>query len=319
MTVDSARRVAEVRAFNRFYTSMLGLLEPEHLHTPYTLTEARVLFELAQVDRLDMRELRTRMALDPGYLTRIVARFETAGLVGRQRSASDGRRQVVWLTDRGRAEFGVLESRTNEQIASLLAGLPEPRQGELLAAMHSVRTLLDDRPAEGEVVLREPRPGDMGWVVARNGALYAAEYGWDDTYEALVARIVAEYVEHRDPAWERAWIAELAGAPVGCVFCVRAHRDETPPVTAKLRLLLVEPSARGHGVGTRLVDECLRFAVRAGYRDMELWTQSILESARRIYRRAGFEPAGTEPHHSFGVDLVAETWHRSLAADGQDG
>lgn len=317
MAVDTGERVAEVRAFNRFYTSMLGLLEPEHLHTPYTLTEARVLYELAQADRVDLRELRTAVALDAGYLTRIVTRFESAGLIGRERSASDGRRQVVWLTERGRAEFATLESRTNEQIAGLLGGLPEPHQDELVAAMRSVRSLLDDRP--GELVLREPRPGDMGWVVARNGALYAAEYGWDDSYEALVARIVAEYVEHRDPASERAWIAELAGAPVGCVFCVRAHRDEVPPVTAKLRLLLVEPTARGHGVGSRLVDECLRFAEQAGYREMELWTQSILTSARRIYRRAGFEPVVTEPHHSFGVDLVAETWRTSLGPDRRGG
>lgn len=304
------RRVAAVRGFNRFYTAMLGLLEADHLHLPYTLTEARVMFELGQGDRVDLRELRQTLGLDPGYLTRIVAKFEAAGYLRRERSADDGRRQVVWLTEAGAAEFGQLDRRAAEQIEALLARLPEPDQHRLVESMGTVRTLLDRDPAD-RVVLRAPRPGELGWVVSRNGALYAAEYGWDESYEALVARIVADYVDHRDPEREACWIAERAGVPVGSVFCVRA--DE--PDTAKLRLLLVEPSARGLGIGARLVDECLRYATRVGYRRMVLWTNDVLTAARRIYTRAGFELVDAEKHHSFGHDLVGETWARPLGGD----
>lgn len=330
-------RVAAVRGFNRFYTAMLGLLEADHLRLPYTLTEARVMFELGQADRVDLRELRQTLGLDPGYLTRIVAKFESAGYLNRERSAADGRRQVVWLTEAGAAEYARLDGRSAEQIGALLGGLPEPDQHRLVDAMGTVRRLLESTPdgrapadrapqdrarrdaagrdagtdAPDRVVLRAPEPGDLGWVVSRNGAIYAAEYGWDATYEALVARIVADYVDHRDPDREACWIAERAGVPVGCVFCVRA--DE--PDTAKLRLLLVEPSARGLGIGGRLVDECLRYATRVGYRRMVLWTNDVLTSARRIYTRAGFELVDAEKHHSFGHDLVGETWARTLGGD----
>jgi DNA-binding MarR family transcriptional regulator/GNAT superfamily N-acetyltransferase len=306
------RRIGEVRAFNRFYTSVIGLLEPEHLHTPYTLTEARLIFELAQRDRADLRDLRELLGLDAGYLTRLVQRFESAGLVGRERSASDARRQVVWLTKDGRAAYRTLNDRSEEQIGALLARLPEPEQHRLIGAMTTIRDLLAAPRPPASYLLRPPEAGDLGWVVARNAAIYAAEYGWDDAYEALVARIVADYVEHRDPDHERAWIAELAGVPVGCVFCVRADRSESPPRTAKLRLLLVEPSARGLGIGARLVDECLRYATRAGYQRMVLWTNDVLTQARHIYQRAGFELVETEKHHSFGHDLTGETWSREL-------
>lgn len=340
MIDSSQQRVAEVRAFNRFYTALLGLLEADHLHLPYTLTEARVLFELGQADQVDLIEVRQRLGLDAGYLTRLVTKLSQAGLVERERSAADARRQVVRLTGTGRDTYGELSRRSSEQIGALLERLPEPAQRRLLTAMGTVRDVLGDgelrahrsgageardrraggephagdrRAGDGEraaaaVRLRAPEPGDLGWVVSRNGAVYAAEYGWDASYEALVLRIVADYAEHRDPAREAAWIAELDGVPVGCVFCVRA--DE--PDTAKLRLLLVEPSARGLGVGGRLVDECVRFATEAGYRRMVLWTNDVLTSARRIYTRAGFELVDAEKHHSFGYDLVGETWARPL-------
>ncbi|MEV0843591.1 helix-turn-helix domain-containing GNAT family N-acetyltransferase [Actinocatenispora sera] len=321
MIDSSQQRVAEVRAFNRFYTALLGLLEADHLHLPYTLTEARVLFELGQVEQVDLLEVRQRLGLDAGYLTRLVTKLGQAGLVERERSAADARRQVVRLTGTGRETYRELSRRSSEQIGELLGRLPEPSQQRLLAAMGTVREALGDprvgggepqpgdEPQPGAAVrLRAPAPGDLGWVVSRNGALYAAEYGWNEDYEALVLRIVADYAEHRDPAREAAWIAELDGVPVGCVFCVRAGE----PDTAKLRLLLVEPSARGLGVGGRLVDECVRFATEVGYRRMVLWTNDVLTSARRIYTRAGFELVDAEKHHSFGYDLVGETWSRPL-------
>jgi GNAT superfamily N-acetyltransferase len=222
-------------------------------------------------------------------------------------STVDARRQVVGLTDQGHQVFKTLDHRSAEDIGRLLDRLDEGRQRRLLAAMAEVRDLLDGRNREPALTLREPGPGDLGWVVARNGAIYAEEYGWDTTYEALVARIVADFVEHRDPGRERGWIAELDGERVGCVFCVRA--DDS---TAKLRLLLVEPTARGNGVGGRLVDECLAFARGAGYTAMTLWTNDVLRAARRIYERAGFTLVTSEPHHSFGHDLVGETWRRTL-------
>jgi len=307
MTDSLHRRVAEVRAFNRFYTALLGLLEADHLHLPYTLTEARVIFELGQADRVDLRQVRHQLGLDAGYLTRLVGKFDRDGLVERERSATDGRRQVVRLTERGRTTYTELSNRSSTQIGELLGGLPEPEQHRLLAAMSTVRDVLGEHRTD-TVRLRGLEPGDLGWVVSRNGAIYAAEYGWDSDYEALVARIVADYAERHDPARENAWIAERDGTPVGCVFCVRGGDADT----AKLRLLLVEPSARGLGIGGRLVDECLRYARRVGYRRMVLWTNDVLTAARRIYTRAGFELVESEKHHSFGHDLVGETWARSL-------
>jgi DNA-binding MarR family transcriptional regulator/GNAT superfamily N-acetyltransferase len=307
MPSDTAR-VAAVRDFNRFYTRVIGVLSEGLVRTPYSLTEARVIFELAQRDRTEVAALRRDLGLDPGYLSRMLGRFESDGLVAREMSTVDARRQVVGLTDQGRRAFKTLDHRSAEDIGRLLDGLDEGRQRRLLAAMAEVRDLLDGAPKPpATLTLREPGPGDLGWVVARNGAIYAEEYGWDATYEALVARIVADFVEHRDPGRERGWIAELDGERVGCVFCVRA--DDT---TAKLRLLLVEPAARGTGVGGRLVDECLAFARGAGYTAMTLWTNDVLRAARRIYERAGFTLVAMQPHHSFGHDLVGETWRRTL-------
>jgi GNAT superfamily N-acetyltransferase len=252
-------------------------------------------------------DLRAELDIDAGYLSRILTRFEAAGLVIRERSPDDGRRQLIRLTATGRMAFRTLDSRSAEEVRELLAPLTNREQRRLLEAMATIRQILGPRRREPSIELRPPRSGDLGWVVRRHGVLYAEEYGWDESFEALVARIVADYVDHRDPGREAAWIAELDGEPVGCVFCVK--REEK---VAQLRLLLVEPEARGRGVGRRLVDECLRFARAAGYEEMVLWTNDVLDAARRIYERTGFELKEEEPHHSFGHDLVAQIWWRSL-------
>jgi DNA-binding MarR family transcriptional regulator/GNAT superfamily N-acetyltransferase len=300
--------VAAVREFNRFYTGVLGLLREGLLDTPYSLTEARIIFELARQDEAEVAEMRRWLDLDAGYLSRILARFEADGLVRRSRSPGDGRRQVIALTQTGRAVFGRLDALSNEQIRGLLAPIPAGRRSRLTAAMAGIREILADTPAAGTVVLRPPAPGDLGWVVQRNAALYAAEYGWDETYEALVARIVADYADRADRTGEAAWVAEVGGERAGCVFCMR--KDER---TAQLRLLLVEPSARGMGIGGHLVAECLAFARRAGYREIVLWTNDVLHAARRIYQRAGFELTASQPHHSFGHDLVGQDWRLALS------
>jgi DNA-binding MarR family transcriptional regulator/GNAT superfamily N-acetyltransferase len=309
--------VAEVRAFTRFYTAVIGVLDEGLLGTPYSVTEARVLFELAQSDATDVADLRRGLRLDSGYMSRIAARLEADGLVTRAPSGRDARRQVLALTPRGREVFADLDARSADQVAHLLDKLGEADQERLVTAMGTVRSLLgaaqgDGLPATARtVVLREPGPGDLGWVVARHGSVYAAEYGWNAEFEGLVARIVADYAAAHDPRREAAWIAELDGEPVGCVFCVA--RDNT---TAQLRILLVDPAARGLGIGARLVAECLRFATAAGYESMMLWTNDVLTSARRIYEAAGFRLVDEEPHHSFGQDLVGQVWERRLDAGG---
>ena len=299
--------VAAVREFNRFYTNVLGLLREGLLDTPYSLTEARIIFELARQDEVEVAAMRRWLDLDAGYLSRILARFEADGLVCKSRSPGDGRRQLISLTQAGRAVFGRLDALSSDQIRGLLGAVPAGQRSRLTTAMASIREVLDGRPAAVTVVLRPPAPGDLGWVVQRNAALYAAEYGWDETYEALVARIVADYAARADHTGEAAWIAEAGGERAGCVFCLRKSGQ-----TAQLRLLLVEPSARGMGIGARLVDECLTFARRAGYREIVLWTNDVLHAARRIYQRAGFELVGSQPHHSFGHDLVGQDWRLAL-------
>jgi len=299
-------RVTAVRAFNRLYTSIIGLLHEGLLRTPYSLTEARVIFELAQRDASELADLRRVLNIDAGYMTRILARFETDGIATRERSRADGRRQVIALTDRGREVFEMLDQRSGEEIRALLSRLTEDDQGRVIGAMGAIRRVLEGSPRP-EPCLRPPRPGDFGWVVQRHGVFYAEEYGWDESFEALVARIVADYIDHRDPKRESAWIAEVYGEPVGCVFCCKKEEN-----VAQLRLLLVEPSIRGMGIGTRLVDECVRFARRAGYRHLMLWTNDVLEDARRIYERAGFELVEEEPHRSFGHELVGQNWRRKL-------
>ena len=300
--------VDDVRGFNRFYTRVLGLLRPDLAGSAFGLTEARVLFELAHRDDIAVSELRRELDLDAGYLSRILSGFTASGLAAREKSAADGRRRVVRLTEKGRRAFDELDRLQEGAIDTLLAPLDDGQRTRLVGAMGQIRRMLSKETHRAGVVLRPPQPGDLGWVVERHGARYAAEYGWDATFEALVARIVAEFAERRDTRREAAWIAELDGVRVGCVFCTAAEAEHT----AQLRLLLVEPSARGAGVGSRLVDECLRFARRSGYRRITLWTNDVLLGARRIYERAGFGCDRREPHHSFGHDLVGEYWSRDL-------
>jgi DNA-binding MarR family transcriptional regulator/GNAT superfamily N-acetyltransferase len=304
MAVDD--RVAAVREFNRFYTERIGVLGEGLLHTGYSLTEARVLFELGQVEQMDVADLRATLGLDAGYLSRLLSRLDQAGVLRRERSERDARRQRVALTPAGRAAYADLDARSAAENAALLADLPEDAQRRLIGAMDAIRGVL--APARAPAyVLRPPASGDYGWVVARHGALYAQEYGWDETFESLVARVVADFVDRRDPHREAAWIAEIGGEPVGSVFCVA--EDER---VARLRLLLVEPSARGTGIGARLVDECVRFARGAGYEELTLWTNSVLTAARRVYARAGFTVVDSKPHRSFGRDLQDETWALAL-------
>ena len=298
--------VAGVRAFNRFYTRWVGALDEGFLATRRSLPEARVLFELGKRETTEVAELRATLELDAGYLSRLLQSLEREGLVGRARSVRDARRQVVRLTKSGRSEFRLLDRRSAERIGAELHRLRPGDRDRLVESMTAVAATLGE--PGGTVALRPPRPGDHGWIVERHGALYADEYGWDVSFEALVARIVADFAGGHDPDREAAWIAELDGARAGCVLCVRENR-----ATAKLRLLLVEPWARGRGIGTRLVDECVGFARRARYERIALWTNDVLESARRIYEAAGFEVAESEPHHSFGHDLVGQNWARALA------
>jgi DNA-binding MarR family transcriptional regulator/GNAT superfamily N-acetyltransferase len=304
---ESSGAVAAVREFNRFYTNVIGLLRGKYLDSPYSLTEARLLFELGRRDATAVTTLRRVVDIDAGYLSRILARFEADGLISRERSAADGRRQVIRVTATGRAAISSLDSGAVGQAERMLAHLSGEDQRRLLGAMGTITEVLTDSPEPRSYLLREPRPGDMGWVVQRHGASYAEEYGWDTTFEALVARIVADYVDNREPKREAAWIAEVYGARAGCVFCVREN-----DATARLRLLLVEPWARGLGIGGRLVEEVLRFAREAGYTSITLWTNDVLSGARRIYQRAGFSLDSESPHHSFGQDLVGQTWSRSL-------
>lgn len=303
--------IQEIRAFNRFYTNLIGALDyGKHLYTPYTLTESRVLYELAHSARTDAADLRGELSIDAGYLSRLLAKFERDGLVARAPSERDPRRQRITLTDRGRKAAALLDERSRQAVGALVADVPERDRDRLAEALGTVRELLSQvRPGSAaEPVLRDPAPGDLGWIVQRHGALYAAEYGWDAGFEGLVARIVADFAQEHDPRLERVWIAELDGRPLGSVMCVR----DDEPDTARLRLLLVEPEARGHGLGDRLVRTAVDFARDAGYRDMVLWTNDVLTAARRIYRRAGFTLVAEKPHRSYGADLVGQDWRLSL-------
>ncbi|MFJ9863330.1 GNAT family N-acetyltransferase [Streptomyces sp. NPDC101165] len=306
--------VQDVRAFNRFYTGVIGALDyGRHLYAPYTLTESRVLYELAHDRHLDAADLRTRLALDAGYLSRILNKFEEAGLIERGPSAADPRRRSVTLTAAGREAAALLDERARETVGTLLDTVAQEDRPRLAEAMRTIRGILGGGKATpGEVVLREPQPGDLGWIVQRNAALYAAEYGWNADYEGLVAKIVADFAQDHDPHLERVWIAELEGRPVGCVMCVR----DDVPATARLRLLLVEPDARGHGIGDRLVRAVVGFARGVGYRDLVLWTNDVLSSARHLYQRHGFVLVAERPHRSFGKDLVGQDWRLDLHGSG---
>ncbi len=301
-------RIETVRRFNRFFTRRIGVLREGLLHSPYSLTEARVLFEVAHRDEVTASDLWRELGLDPGYLSRILGRLEQGGLIGKARSETDGRRRLLSLTPEGEGAFSLLDDRSREEVSEMLGELSEGDQRRLLEAMRTIESVLDRGFKFSEPFLLRPHePGDMGWVVHRHGVLYAREYGWDERFEGLVARIVADFIDGYDPARERCWIAEMNGERVGCVFVVKGG-----DTVAKLRLLLVEPDARGLGLGTRLVEECIRFARRSGYETLTLWTNSVLGAARHIYEERGFELVEEEAHRSFGHDLVGESWELAL-------
>jgi len=299
-------QISAVRAFNRFYTGKLGVLGQQLLKSPFSLSEARVLYELANRNDPAAKQIGIELGLDPGYLSRILQKFDDDGLITRKPLARDRRQYRLGLTARGRQAFAKLDRSSHDDVADMLAALPAGCGKRLIAAMATIEGLLGPSGVS-PAMLRGPRPGDMGWVVQSHGALYAAEYGFDAAFEGLVAKITAEFLGSFDASRERCWIADIDGVPVGSVFLVR-HTD----VTAKLRLLLVDPAGRGQGLGRRLVGECIAFAKACGYRKITLWTQSILISARKIYQDAGFVLVATEPHRSFGQSLIGETWELEL-------
>ncbi|MBZ9992950.1 helix-turn-helix domain-containing GNAT family N-acetyltransferase [Mesorhizobium sp. BH1-1-4] len=297
-----------VRAFNRFYTRQIGLLDEGLLKSAFSLTEARVLYELAHRDGLTATDLGRDLGLDAGYVSRLLKKFERLHLISRATLASDARQSTIALTPAGRNAFAPLNKDSHDQVAALLDRLPTSEQDRLVNSMRTVQRLLDDS-AEPKIpyLLRPPQVGDIGWITRRQGMLYAQDYGWDETYEALVAEILANFVKSYDPKWERGWIAEREGEVVGSVFVVRKSDQ-----VAKLRLLYVEPSARGLGIGKRLVEECIGFARARGYKTLTLWTNDILTAARHIYQAAGFRLTEEEPHYSFGKDLVGQNWDLDL-------
>lgn len=302
-------KIDQVRKFNRFFTRKIGALREGLLHSSYSLTEVRILFEIANSAAPTATKLSRELGLDAGYLSRILARFEEQGLTERVRSEQDGRQYLIHLTAEGRKLFSLLDQRSRDEIAELLNELSEEDQQRLLKAMHEIENILDRKSLKFSetFVLRSHRPGDMGWVTHRHGVLYAQEYGWDERFEALVAQITADFINNYNPERERSIIAEMNGEIVGSVFVV-----ESSDTVAKLRLLLVEPKARGLGLGSRLVQECITFSRRAGYQKLVLWTNSVLEAARHIYAKAGFKLVEQEAHHSFGKDLIGETWELIL-------
>jgi DNA-binding MarR family transcriptional regulator/GNAT superfamily N-acetyltransferase len=302
------QRVAAMRRFNRFYTQKIGVLREGLLDSPFSLSEARVLYELAHREQPTATELGKDLGLDPGYLSRILRGFEKRGLLRKTRSKTDGRRHLLALTRKGEEAFAPLNVRSRAEIGALLGPLGQAEQTRLVEAMHAIESLLGAHPeSRAPYLLRPHQPGDIGWVIHRHGALYAQEYGWDETFEALVAEVAAAFIRNYDPKHERCWIAEKDGEIVGSVFLVKKSKT-----VAKLRLLYVEPKARGLGIGARLTEECERFSRQAGYRKITLWTNSILHAARHIYEKAGYRLVESEPHRSFGHDLIGETWEKTL-------
>lgn len=308
MSTVTDARIESVRRFSRFYTKRIGVLQQGLLDSPFSLAEARVLFELAHRDRPTATELGNDLGLDPGYLSRMLRNFERKTLVLKTRSAEDGRESLLALTREGRKAFARLDARSAKDVRALLADCSAHDQQRVVAAMQTIEDVLGaSPPPDRRFTLRPHRAGDIGWVVARHGALYAQEYGYDASFEALVAEIGAAFLRNFDPAREHGWIAECDGENVGSVFLVKKSER-----IAKLRLLLVEPHARGLGIGKALVDACIAYARAAGYRKISLWTQKGLDAARGIYEQAGFRLTNEEPHHSFGHDLVAQVWELDL-------
>lgn len=304
-TDQLGERTEIVRRFNRFYTRQIGVLHEHLLDSAFSLTEVRILYELAHREHLTSADLCRELGLNAGYLSRVIAGFEKQGLIAKTRSPTDARAAQLQLTDQGQRTLAPLVEASRREVAAMLERLPPTAQQELVAAMEQIQSLLGE--PSPSYLLRNPQPGDMGWIIHRQAVLYAQEYGWNNEYEALVAEILAKFVREFDPARERCWIAEKDGKVIGSVFIVR--QDDT---TAKLRLLYVDPCARGLGIGSRLVDECLRFSRQVGYTKMVLWTNSILTDARRIYDKAGFQLVEEEAHRSFGKDLVGQVLAREL-------
>jgi DNA-binding MarR family transcriptional regulator/GNAT superfamily N-acetyltransferase len=304
-----AQQAEAVRSFNRFYTRQIGVLDEGLLASPFTLTQARVLFELGTRKKVTASEIGELLGLDAGYLSRIVQNFVAQGLVTRRASKEDGRQWMLSLTAEGRKAFRNLDRASHTLTAAHIARLSEPGRHRLLSSLHEVQRLLSPTYNHGEVLIRTHRIGDIGWAIERHGQLYTEEFGWNETFEALVATLFAQFASKHDPAKERMWVAEVDGERVGCVFVVCNAED---PTAAQLRCLIVDPKARGMGIGKQLVDACIAFATQAGYTKMLLWTNDILVSARRIYQAAGFALVSEEPHHSFGHDLVGQVWMRAL-------
>lgn len=323
---DQAQRL---RAFNRFYTRRIGVLgdgestadtptAARSAEAPHSITEARVLWELAHQPGMTAGALVRELGLNAGYMSRLLARLQRLGLLRTQRSTQDARQKPLSLTAAGHRRFAALDQRAQTQMQALLAPLAPPQRQELLYAAQRMQQLLAPSETAPAATLRSLQPGDLGWVVSRHGALYAAEYGWSQLFEALVARIAADYVDQLQPRLENAWIAELNGHAMGCVFLVQARHEKTGqplPGVAQLRLLLVEPAARGQGLGKQLVQQCHRFAAQAGYRCVRLWTNRNLLAARGIYEAAGYQLISSAPHHSFGHALVGEVWEKTLTAE----
>jgi DNA-binding MarR family transcriptional regulator/GNAT superfamily N-acetyltransferase len=302
------QNVEAVRRFSRFYTKQIGLLQERILRSPFSLAEARVIYELAHHQQTTATELCNELGLDAGYLSRILRDFNKRGLIDKGRSDADGRKKFLCLSENGQAAFARINARSRREIEATLKKLSPADQARLVQAMQTTEELLGAQPEHKvSYILRTHQPGDMGWVVHRHGILYAEEYAWDEQFEALVAEIVTNFIRNYDSKRERCWIAEKDGDNAGSVFLVKQSDS-----TAKLRLLLVEPNARGLGIGSRLVSECIKFAQQAGYSKITLWTNSILTAARHIYQKAGFQLVNEQPHQSFGHDLIAETWDLEL-------
>jgi DNA-binding MarR family transcriptional regulator/ribosomal protein S18 acetylase RimI-like enzyme len=301
-------RISTIRRFNRFFTRQIGVLREGLLHSPYSLTEARIIFELANRNNLTASDLCHELGLDAGYLSRILNKFEGQNLIEKTPSYDDRRQRLISLTPEGQNAFSLLDGRSRDEISEMLGELGNGDQIRLVEAMRAIESILDHGFKYAEpFYLRHHEAGDMGWVIHRHGLIYYQEYGWDESFEALVAQICADFINNYDPQKERCWIAEMQGEPVGSVFCVKAGEE-----VAKLRLLLVDPKARGLGLGTRLVQECIRFARRSGYKKLTLWTNDCLVEARRIYEKHGFKLVEEEPHHSFGHDLIGQNWDLPL-------
>jgi DNA-binding MarR family transcriptional regulator/GNAT superfamily N-acetyltransferase len=313
MASPSPQAVAEIRRFNRFYTRVIGTLEEGLLHSTFSLAEARVLYEIAHGDLPAASKIAADLNLDMGYLSRILRSFADRKLIRRTSSATDSRQSLLSLTTAGRRQFQMLDRRSSDQVRGLIQHLSRAEQNKLVHSMNSIEALLQRDPTTaGTVILRSHQPGDMGWVVERHGTLYAQEYGWDERFEALVARITADFIDHLDPARERCWIADRNGERLGCVFLVKDTESPRASRTARLRLLLLDPSARGLGLGRTLVQQCTAFARSAGYRRIVLWTNSVLDAARHIYQQEGYKLVSEKPYSNFGKELVSQDWELQL-------